>query len=154
MATPRLSSAALAIRIVPQRMRWPKRGASPAWAAAHDCVHAFENIVRDVESEIIALEEDKGRSIDSIRRRRVEICENALARLVDFRPFEAAQRALCERVRVLESLENRTPDEMKALQDYKQARTDLSRGVDASKRTVEEISKATGGRTGFRRDVA
>jgi hypothetical protein len=114
-------------------------------AAAHDCVHALENVARHAEDACIAIEQHKDLSPDAIRRGRVEICEKALARLADFNPLESAEKALSGGIRALESLENRTPDQVKALQQYKQAVGDLREGLDATRRTILEICKLRAG---------
>jgi hypothetical protein len=138
MLTQRLSEVAINARIVPRRVRWPGAGADPAWAAAHGCVHAYENVVRDAESRCMAVEQNLAG--DALRHRRVEIREKALAKLVDFRPLEVAQKALSERIRALESLDNRTPEQVKTLQQQKQALGDLQNGIDSTRRAVVEVS--------------
>jgi hypothetical protein len=79
-------------RIVPRRVRWPDARADPAFAAAHDCVHACENVVHDVESRCMAGEQKL--AADAVRLLRVETRDRALALLLNFRPFATAEKAL------------------------------------------------------------
>jgi hypothetical protein len=65
------------IRIVPKRIRWPEPRASVAWAKAHDCVDALQNLIRQVDRACLEAERDRELSAGGIPRRRTEICDQA-----------------------------------------------------------------------------
>ncbi len=50
-------------------------------------------------------ERDEDLSLNAIPRRRVEICDQALRKLVDFKPYEIAEKALNENYRCVGKLE-------------------------------------------------
>jgi hypothetical protein len=50
MPTRKLSDTQVAITVVPRRARWPERSVAPVWAKAHDCVDAWHNVARKVDS--------------------------------------------------------------------------------------------------------
>ena len=99
----RLSENLIAISIVPQYVaRWIERGTTPAWTSAHDCVDAFKGLVREVDLACLQIEENKEFSSDAIRRRRVEICDKAIAKLDNFKAFYVAERAIVDEINLLE----------------------------------------------------
>ena len=49
MGIQKVSDAQIAITIVPKRARWPEPGTCTSWAAAHDCVDALHNLMREVD---------------------------------------------------------------------------------------------------------
>jgi len=146
METHPLSEIAIKVRIVPRRGQLPNAQSSKVWTAVHDCILAYETVVRDVESACMAFERDKDDlSPDAIRRRRSQICEQGLARLVGFRPLEMAEKALTQRISALESLNERNSEQVRSLNQLTQALADLRQGIEATKRTILEICKVRQG---------
>ncbi len=141
MASSRLSENQINIRIVPKRVRWPECGTSNAWTKAHDCVDAYQDLVRGVDLACAEAEQDPELSGSGIVRRRAEICDQTMTKLFNFRPFEIAEKALAGDVNALEGLEDRNPQQVQMLLKLKQARVDLQEGVEATKRMVRERCK-------------
>jgi hypothetical protein len=145
MRPPKLTDLEIKVRIVPTRVRWPEARAGSPWTEAHNCVHAFENVVRDVDLACLEAAQNKDLSGDAIRRRRAEIYDQALARLVDFRPLEMAEQALSGRIRALENLNDRSARQVEMLKQLKQALADLREGVGAARRMLLETCKVRAG---------
>lgn len=53
MATRSLSDIQIEVRIVPKRVQWPAVHSSPVWIKAQSCVHALEDLVRNVDSSCL-----------------------------------------------------------------------------------------------------
>jgi hypothetical protein len=140
----RLSEIAVTARICPRRVLWPKAGSSPFWAAAHDCVHAYEKLIRDVESECIALERENNLSPEAKRRGYAEACERSLARLFEFTALERVHNMLSERVRALEKLDSRSPHQVSELNLIRQASKELEHGAGAAERTIRLVCGSAG----------
>lgn len=98
MAKHKLTDTEIAIRICPKRMRWPASGTSVAWTKAHDCVDAFQDVIRKVDLGCLEAEHDREPSAGGIARRRGELCDQALRKLVNLPAFEIAERALFENI--------------------------------------------------------
>jgi hypothetical protein len=104
---------------------------------AHECVDALQSLVRGVDAACIEAELKPDVSGGTtIRRRREEICEEALHKLASFRPFEIAENALSEKIGALEPLAERSPDQVKLHQQLTKALQELREGVEATKRMV------------------
>ena len=134
MADQRLSENLINICIVPKRARWPERGATAAWAKAHDCVDALQDLVRAADLECLPIEQSRELSADAIRKRRAVICEAALSRLSNFGPLEIAEKALTESVDALERLSERNQKQVEMHKTLRRALRDLPEGVEATKR--------------------
>ncbi len=141
MPKPKLSSMAIAIRICPKSLRWPESGTSTTWTRVHDYVGALRHLVRKVDLACSEVEENGELSASGIARRRAEICDQALRKLVNFPAFEAAEKALTENINVLERLSERNPEQVQMLQTLKQALADLREGVPATQRLMRERCK-------------
>jgi hypothetical protein len=57
MVIQRLSENLINISIVPKRVRWPEPSSAAAWAKAHDCVFALQNLVRNVDLDCLQIEQ-------------------------------------------------------------------------------------------------
>ena len=145
MAHQRLTDNEIMIRIVPKRMRWPESSTNQTWAIAHACASAFDDLIRGVDVACLEAEQDRELSATAIRRRRAELCDRALAKLVNFRPFDVAQKALTEEIVALERLSLPDAEQSQMLQKLKQARTDLDEGVSATQRMLQERCKVRDG---------
>ncbi len=133
-----LSDNAIAIRIVPLHVRWPERGTSNAWTKAYNAVDALRNLGRDVDRDCLEAEQDRQLSGDGLRRRREEICDEALGKLVSFQAFEIAQKAMSENIAALERAGYLDPTRAQMHQKLTTALADLREGVAATRRTVLE----------------
>ncbi len=145
MLTLQLTDVQIDARIVPTHLRWPESGTSTVWTTAHHCVDALKHLVRRVDLACFEAEEDPEHSASGIARRRAEICDQALRKLLNFAAFETAGRALSENVDALERLPDCDPEQAQMLQKLKQALKDLREGVEATKRLVRERCKVREG---------
>ncbi len=116
-------------------------GSSVTWGKAHDCVDALQELVRIVDRDCTRAEENKDLSADAIRRRRAELCDQALGKLANFRSFEVAETALSREIDALDRVT--TPDAQQAQlhQTMTKALADLREGIDATRRMVLERCK-------------
>ncbi len=96
------------------------------------------NVARKVDQACSKAEDDPERSASDIARRRAELCEQAMTQLANFKPFEVAERALCESIGSLERLDYRDPHQVQMLQTLTQARKELREGIESTKRLVQE----------------
>ncbi len=131
----------IATRIVPKHLRWPESGTSIAWTKAHDCVDALQDFVRKVDRDCTRAEENKELSATAIRRRRAELCEQALRKLTDFRPFDIAEKALIESLNALGRLSAPDAQQSRIQEALTKALTDLREGIEATRRMVLERCK-------------
>ena len=141
MPKPKLSSTEIAIRICPKSLRWPESGTSTTWTRAHDCVGTLKHVVRKVDLACCEVEENAALSASGMARRRAEICDQTLRKLVNFPAFESAEKALIADIEALERLSERNPEQVQMLQISKQALTDLREGIPATQRMVQERCK-------------
>jgi hypothetical protein len=146
MPSHRLTDNEIAIRVCAKRLRWPKRGTAIVWTKAHDCVDALQDLVRSVDTACIEVEQSRELSPGAIARRRAEVCDQALSKLVNFSAFEIAENALSENIVALERLSNRDPEQVQMLQKLTQALHDLPEGIDTTRRMLLERCKNAGGR--------
>ncbi len=137
----RLSNLQIAIRVCPKRLRWFERGATTAWTKAHECVDALQDLVRDVDVNCIEVEQNPDLSVSAIARRRAEICDQTLSKLVDFLPFEIAEKAVTENIDALERLSELDAQQVQMHKNLTKALADLREGVEATKRLVRERCK-------------
>lgn len=86
-------------------------------------------------------EHDREPSAGGIARRRAKLCDQALRTLANFRPFDIAQKALSENIVALETLNYRSPEQVKMLQKVTQALPHLQEGIEATRRMVLERCK-------------
>ncbi len=136
MQPQRLSDIQIKVRIVPKRVRWPEAHSSPAWLKAHACVDALENLIRNADVSCLQAEQDKDVSASAIRSRRGEICDQALRKLIDFKPFGIAEKALIEHIDALEKVSDRGPRQVAMHKNLTQALHDLREGIEATRRMV------------------
>jgi hypothetical protein len=136
----KLSDLEIKVRIVPTRVRWPEADAGAAWSKAHLCVRALEDLVRDVDNSCLDVEQ-KRLSSSELRESRAGICYQAMAKLVNFRAFDVAERALCENINALERLDNRNPGQVVMLDKMKRGQRELSEGIEATRRMVRDRCK-------------
>ena len=134
MAPHRLTENEIRVRVVPTHLRWPERGTSATWTKLHNCVDALQELVRNVDLDCLQTEQNKELSADAIRRRRAEICDQALRKLANFPAFDIAEKTLSENIVALERLSNRNPEQVKTLQKLTQALHDLREGIEATRR--------------------
>ncbi len=132
MASQKLSENLITICIVPNRGRWPERSVGSVWSKAHDCIDAWKNVVRKVDSEV---------SVSATVRQLGAICERTLIQLANFKPFEIAEKALSDNISLLEKLDYRDPQQVQMLKTLTRALKDLREGVEATKRLVRERCK-------------
>ena len=138
MATHKFSDIQIKAYIVPRRLRWPESGSSLTWTRAHDCVDALQALVRGVDVACVEAEQDRELSAGRIVRRRAELGDQVLRKLVNFRPFGIAEQALSENIVALERLSQRDPEQIQMLDKSKQALVDLREGIEATRRAVLE----------------
>ena len=141
MGIQKVSDAQIAITIVPKRARWSEPGTGSVWAAAHSCVDAWHNLIRKVDLDCAEAEQNPDLSASAIARRRAEICDQAMSKLADFRPFEIAEKALTNNINALERLSDPDPQQAQMLQKLKRALRDLQEGIEATRRMVQERCK-------------
>ncbi len=137
----KLSDSELNIRICPGRARWPEPSAGSTWETAHRCVHALQNLVRGVDNACGEVETDEELSAPAIARRRSEICDQSLRKLLNFAAFEIAEKALARDIDALDRLNDRNPRQAQSLQKLTKALADLREGIEATKRMVLERCK-------------
>jgi hypothetical protein len=141
MTPNKLTDTEIAIRIVPKRLRWPEAGTTTAWTRAHACVDTLRDLIRKVDQACIEAEQNRELSAGGIGRRRAEICDQALRKLVNFAAFEIAEKALTENFDALERLTDPNPQDAQMHDTLKQALRDLRGGVEATRRMVLERCK-------------
>lgn len=86
-------------------------------------------------------EQNRELSANAIGQRRAAIGEQALRKLVNFRSFEVAEKAVTENIDVLERLSDRDPAQVQMLQKLTRALQDLQEGVQATMRMVLDRCK-------------
>jgi hypothetical protein len=145
MTSHKLSDVEIQVRVVPKHLRWPERGLSVAWSKAHDCVDALQDLVRSVDTACIEAEQSHELSAGAIARRRAELCEQALRKLVNFAAFEVAEKALSENIVALQELSDRDPQQAQVLHELTQALHDLREGIEATRRMVLDRYKVREG---------
>ncbi len=136
METHRLSNIQIKVRIVPKHVRWPERSSSVSWTKAHACVDALQELVRRLDVACVEVEQTRELSAGGIARRRAELCDQALRKLVNFKPFGIAEKTLTQNIDELERLSDRSPEQAQMLQKLAQARNDLQEGIEATRRMV------------------
>ena len=102
-------------------------------------------VVRRLDIACCEAEHDREPSVGGIARRRAELCDQALRKLANFRPFDIAQKALSENIVALERLSNRDPAQVQMLEKLTQALHDLREGIAATRRMVLERCKVREG---------
>ena len=122
-------------------MRWPQSGASVAWTKAQYSVDVLQDLVRSLDIACVEAEQSRELSAGAVVRRRAELCDQALRKLLNFAAFEIAEKALSENIVALESLSNRNPEQAQMLQKMMQALHDLREGIEATRRMVLERCK-------------
>ena len=141
MLPPKVSDTQIAITVVPRRARWPGPEAGAAWAAAHRCVDAWHDLVRKIDVECSEAGLNPDLSASAIARRRAQLCDQAMGKLADFRPFQIAEKALLDNIHLLERLSDPDPQQAQMHDKLKQAQRDLREGVEATRRMVLERCK-------------
>jgi hypothetical protein len=141
MGIQKVSDAQIAITIVPKRARWPEPGAANVWAAAHSCVDALQNLVRQVDFDCAEVEQDRDHSASAIASRRAELCDQAMSKLANFGPFEIAEKALTQNIDALERLSDPDPQQAQMHQKLMRALRDLQEGIEATRRMLQERCK-------------
>jgi hypothetical protein len=123
-------------------VRWLEPSAASAWARAHDCVDALQDLVRAVDHDCFQVEQNREFSADATRKRRAAICDAALGKLSNFGRLEIAEKALTESVDALERLSDRNQEQVEMHETLKRALRDLPEGIDATRRMVQQRCKA------------
>lgn len=139
MATRKLTDLRIEVSIVPRRRRWDDAHSSATWSLAHHCVDALHELVRSVDIALAEAEQGKAVPVEAIRRRRCEIADAALAKLSHFTPWKTAEKTLREKIDSLLSMDDRTSEQVRLLQQLQQARAELEEGVRATARVIREI---------------
>ena len=80
-------------------------------------------------------------NLDRVARRRAELCDQAMTKLINFRPSDIAEKALAENIDALERLTDRDTEQVQMHDKLKQALRDLQEGVEATKRMLMERCK-------------
>ncbi len=132
----KMSETEIAIRIVPKRVRWPEPSAGNIWAAAHRCVDAWHDLVRKIDADCAEVEEDPQLSANGIARRRAEICDQALRKLVNSRPFDSAETTLTSEIDALDRLTAPNAQQSQMHQNMTKALADLREGIEATRRLI------------------
>ncbi len=138
MLKPKLSIRQSLFGYVQKVFAGPKVARALTWTRAHDCVGALRHLVQKADLECSQAEEDHELSASGIARRRSEICNQALRKLVNFPAFEIAEKALIANIEALEWLNYRDPEQVEMLEMSKQALRDLREGISATRRMLEE----------------
>ncbi len=141
MPQQKLSDIQIAARIVPTHLRWPERGTTNAWTKAHDCVDALKDLIRDVDVSCVEAEQNPDLSASAIARRRAELGDQTLSKLVNFRSFEVAEKAMTESIDALERLSDLDPGQALMHQKLMTALKDLREGIEATRRMLLERCK-------------
>jgi hypothetical protein len=82
------------------------------------------------------MEAEQNISVASVRRRRAEICDQALGKLANFAAFDVAEKALSANIGALERLSDRAPEQAQMLEKLKRGLPDLREGIAATRRMV------------------
>ncbi len=117
------------------------RSWSCAWTAAIESnrtVDAFQDLVRNLDVACVEAEQSRDLSLGAVGRRRAELCDQALKKLVNFPPFEIAKRAISGNIAELERLSDRSPEQVRVLGKLERALGELQEGVEATRRMVLE----------------
>ncbi len=136
MAVRRLTELEIKARIIPTHLRWPKPGTSKTWTMAHACVDALQALVRSVDTHCFEAANGGELSASGIARRRTELCDEALAKLVNFTPFEVAEKALSDDIVALERLSRRDSQQVQMHENLTKALQDIREGIAATQRMV------------------
>jgi predicted MarR family transcription regulator len=144
MATRKLTDLAIQVRVVPRRPTWPAAHSSATWTFAHHCVDALHALVRSVDIAVAEAEQGKALAMDVIQRHRRGIADAAIAKLSNFAQWKVSEKALREKIESLES-HDRTSEQVRLLQQLKQALAELEYGLGAAERAIEEICRVRQG---------
>ena len=106
-------------------------------------LYSVLNLIRDLDRNCLQLEQDE-LTPDVMRRRTDEICNQAMRKLINFKPLNTAIKALSENADALENLSERNPGQVGALQQLKNAVADLQEGIEATRRMVLERCRLRG----------
>ena len=116
----------IAARVVPTMLRWPPE---IVFDQMRDCVEALRSMLRVLEERCDRVERDTDLKPESISRRRIQLGEEALAKLAAFEPLQKAERAVDENIK---HLDTKTQNLLaKALDEFRE-------GVAATRRAVVE----------------
>jgi hypothetical protein len=102
---------------------------------------ALQELVRNVDRECTRAEQNNELSASAIRPRRAELCDHALGKLVNFRAFEIAEKALTENVGSLERRANLDTAQVQMHDKLRQALQDIREGVEATRRMLLDRCK-------------
>jgi hypothetical protein len=91
-----------------------------------------------VDLDCAEAEQDHELSAGGIARRRAELCDQAMSKLANFRPFEIAEQTLTNNINALERLSDPDPQQAEMLQRLKQALRDLQESIGATRRMLQE----------------
>ncbi len=98
-------------------------------------------IIRDIDTACGEVEDDGELSAGAIARRRSEMCDRALRKLVSFQPFEIAEKALTENIDALDRLTAPNGQQSQMNQNMTKAVADLREGLEATRRMVLDRCK-------------
>jgi hypothetical protein len=123
----KLTNLEITVRIVPTMLRWPMSEAV-VWRRLREGVEALRNMLHVLDIACEEIEHDHRLDPRDVKRRRVQIGEQALRELQAFKPLQSAEQAVIKKVN---ELDNSDTDLTKALDE-------LREGVAAARRAVIE----------------
>jgi hypothetical protein len=105
----------------------------------------FIDALQIVDLDYLQAEQNKELSAGTIRRRRMEICEEAMKTLASFKAFHIAEKAVIENIVSLERLNDRDHEQVQMHEKLGRALRDLREGVEATRRMLQERCKVREG---------
>ena len=105
----------------------------------------LQDLVRHVNRGCVEAEQDRKLSAGAIGRRRAEICDPAIIKLVNFKSFKIAEKAVNDNIGSPEQLTERDAEQTQMYQKLTKALADLREGVDATRRMVLERCRMRAG---------
>ena len=123
----KLTNLEIEVRIVPTMLRWPTSEAV-AWRRLREGVEALRNMLHALDVACDKIEHDHHLDPRDVKRRRVQIGEQALRELEAFKPLQSTEQAVIKKVNEPENMDTAMT---KALDE-------LREGVAAARRAVIE----------------
>jgi hypothetical protein len=124
----RLTEAEIAIRVVPTMLRWPSSEIA-AWDRLRESVEALRKMLRALDDACHEVEHNRHINPQDIRRRRIQLGDQALRELAAFKRLHSAEHTVAENI---DGLEPKTQNLLR------KALNELCEGVDAARRAVIE----------------
>lgn len=138
MASQKLTENEIRIMIVPKHVRWPEPSTSMAWARLHHCVRALHLLAQSVDNNNLHLNAQYPFDGDALVRNRTELCAKTVEKLAQFAPLRAAERAVANELRELNQTSELSPQQQNTKEMLEQARAELTHGIGATIRLVQE----------------